>query len=233
MVTGNFDNWSQSDGVLTKDADSEPFEVLLKVPTRERLVFKFVVNGEWTTDSNYKLEHDEHGNPNNYVDADELIAVEEFTEELAEEPVAVAATTDAPKTADFEESASVDEPDHEKITQVLTSDSSYAAVSLPSTDSAFEHVSQEGDPPSNRNPRRRNAPEDLTPTNSSGVAAKQPQTTDSEVTTIGPNSRNSSFTGRPLPEETLKVPGAYPVDVDLPKKGRRDGLITRLKGLFR
>lgn len=260
VVTGNFDNWLQADGVLAQDAELEPFELVLKVPERQKLIFKFIINGDWVTAGAYKIEHDEHGNSNNYVDADELVAVEEFTKEPTAEPaspLALAPETRAPAetpvaatTTSAAKATGAAEPvaplklheEGEKLTQVLTLDLLYAAVLIPgSSDSAYDHVSQEEVPPDN--PRRRTAPEDLTPTNSiekSGVlssttttvAPKQPpaQCSDAEVATIGPSSRNSSFTGRPLPEE-LKVPRAHQ-DTDLPKRGRRDGLISRFRGLF-
>jgi len=282
VVTGNFDDWSQSQGVLTKDAEFDAFEVLLRVPERQKLVFKFVVNdSEWTTHDSYKLEHDEHGNSNNYVDADELIEVEEFTKEATPSPVATAAETSAAKTTPVTEApaATVSQTSEtvesvktpvetafpaekhanlvlesregdEKLTNVLTSDLSYAAVSVPESEgSAFENISRDEEndfDASNRSARNRNAPEDITPTNSnSGATAAAKQggsgtTQDSEVTTLGPNSRNSSFTGRPHQPDSetvdiLKVPGSFPLPVKSTEKrpSRRDGLITRLKGMFR
>lgn len=278
---------------MTKDADSDAFESILRLPERQKLVFKFVINGsDWVTDGAYKIEHDEHGNPNNYVDADELIEVQEFTKdatpaEAESEPVpvpvaaksttktaeaadvatpaAVETTTEAPVTKSAE-LAQISEPvaptlapeplaavvhdDEERLTNVLTSGSSYAAVSVPESEgSGFENISRVEElnfDASNRLARNRTAPEDITPTNSNtggAAAAKQGSTTaaqDSEVTTLGPNSRNSSFTGRPhQPDgeavDIMKVPGSFPLPTKPEEKrlSRRDGLITRLKGIFR
>lgn len=288
--------------MLAKDADSDAFEAILRLPERQKLVFKFVINGsDWVTDDSYKIEHDEHGNPNNYVDAYELIEVQEFTKDATptdpvSEPVPVAAKstepstktaepTDAAKPAAVEtttegsatksaELAHVSEPaaatlapqflpaavhdkpevvahdDEERLTNVLTSGSSYAAVSVPESEgSGFENISRNEEQnfdASNRLARNRTAPEDITPTTSNtggAAAAKQGSTgatQDSEVTTLGPNSRNSSFTGRPhQPDgetvDIVKIPGSLPLPSKTEEKrlSRRDGLITRLKGIFR
>lgn len=292
VVTGNFDDWAQTQGVLTKDPDSGAFEAVLRFHKLHKLVFKFVVNGEWVTDSSHKIEHDEHGNPNNYIDAADLTEVQEFTKEATPEaqsaatiaPVKLAATEQPPvpvpaaastqshnKAGDAGEAAVslpiklvLESHDGEnKLTNVLTSDSSYAAVSIPGSGlSAYENIShdEEADADadadaSNGSARNRTAPEEVTPTNSnSGVSApglvhsKQQASgsgdaADSEVTTLGPNSRNNSFTGRlnqPDGEnvDVLKVPGSFPspaksADKTAASHSRRDGLITRLKGLFR
>lgn len=276
VVTGNFDDWSQSQGVLAKDVDTGHYEAVLRLRERQKLIFKFVVNdSNWVTDDNYKVEYDEHGNPNNYVDASELVEVHEFTKEETPEvdsstitplpivgseqkPVEVPAAATAEKhsgpstTSILPVILAESRDDEEKLTNVLTSGSSYAAVSIPgSGDSGFENISQDEDSdydPSNRNARHRTAPEDVTPTNSNpGViysASKRPAgpggAHDSEVTTLGSNSRSSSFTGGPQQPDgetvdVLKVPGLYPSPVKSADKisGRRDGLITRLKGLFR
>lgn len=261
IVTGNFDDWSQSQGVLTKDVDTSNFEAVLRLHERQKLVFKFVLNGsDWVTDDAYKVEYDEHGNPNNYVDASELIEVHEFTKEETPKaetpefsPLVVASSeqgpVEVPEAATTGSSAAKETTlptsDEEKLTNVLTSDSSYAAVSIPgSGSSGFENISDEDDDfdPSNRNARHRTAPEDVTPT-SSNPGLKRPAgpgAADSEVTTLGSNSRSSSFTGRPQQPDgetvdVMKVPGSFPSPVKSDEKvyGRRDGLITRLRGLFR
>lgn len=254
MVTGNFDAWGQTQGILAKDADSDAFEAILRVPERQKLVFKFVINGsDWVTDESYKIEHDEHGNPNNYVDADELVEVQEFTKEatpVEAEPVAVA--EEEPKVTVPAKAEPDTRDEEERLTNVLTSGSSYAAVSVPDSEgSGYENISraeEDNFDASNRLARNRTAPEDITPTtsNAGGAAAKQGSsgstgaTQDSEVTTLGPNSRNSSFTGRPQQPDgetvdALKVPGSFPLPVKTIEKrtSRRDGLITRLKGMFR
>lgn len=263
VVTGNFDNWSQADGVFAKDADLGVFETTLKVAERQKLVFKFVVNNsEWVTLPDYKIEYDEHGNPNNYVDAAELVAIEEFQRDVTPVPAVVLPVETKASEISKEVLPGTDsEPleltpdvhdDEERLTNVLTSGSSYAAVSIPES-SDFEDVPAPDEEGDDNEPRRRTAPEDDTPTNSlyhsavlsgSPMGGKQPQ--DPEVTTLGPSSRNSSFTGKLHHAEgdsstklaLVNLPGSFPS----PKKeahltenrgSRRDGLITRVRGLFR
>lgn len=112
QVTGDFDNWSMSEAPLTK-ADTR-FVRLLTFNSRKKIVFKFVVNNEeWCVSKDYKIEEDEHGNQNNYIDADDLL---------------------------YSDSNGDDE--QAKLTHVLTSSSSFAAVSLPETASTYEHLSR-------------------------------------------------------------------------------------------
>ncbi|KAM9923222.1 hypothetical protein OXX59_005311 [Metschnikowia pulcherrima] len=73
-VTGNFDDWALSEkGVLSRSSDADQYETTIYLEEKHKIVFKFVVNGcIWTTNDTYKVEFDEHGNKNNYVDADVL-----------------------------------------------------------------------------------------------------------------------------------------------------------------
>lgn len=234
VVTGNFDNWLQKDGVLTPDHFGN-FEADVKLPALDTILFKFVVNGEWVTSASYKTTQDEFGNTNNYLDAAELTAVEEFVEEPVEAEAHASAEEETAKYAP--EPAVSDEAAEEKLMQVLTSESSYAAVSIPpSTDSAFERVSElsHGDAdsaaPSGTDPDKpscRNAPEDITPTNS---RAGRPL--DAEVTTLGGHSCDSSLSGRPLQPDGETV-ALSPAQARGKAPGRREGLIIRLKSIFR
>lgn len=236
VVTGNFDNWDKSQGHLAKSSNGFHGRVVVDEP--QKLVFKFVLNdSNWVVAPEHKVEHDEHGNANNYVDADELKEVD----------------TD------------------DDLTHVLTNPSSYAAVSPPASGgSGFENISRleeipleepeasssqpDTQPASSSQLRslsasNRNAPDDDTPTNSihDGEAKRRPdgpQTQESEVVTLGGDSRSSSFTGRLRPEAKtapssplVRVPGSYPAPDHRAESSsgnaRRDGLISKLKGLFR
>ncbi|THX33494.1 hypothetical protein D6D10_07810 [Aureobasidium pullulans] len=69
-VTGDFDNWSKSIK-LNKNGDS--FHKTVTIPGEEhRVHYKFVVDGQWTTDWTAKQETDSSGNVNNVVEAREL-----------------------------------------------------------------------------------------------------------------------------------------------------------------
>lgn len=230
---------------MTRDHLSEPFTKLVKLPSKKKITFKFVIDDtNWITSESFKSETDEHGNQNNYIDAEDLIAVEETVEQLhdvkadiiKEEAKKEEETIDKNKEReDFFEEEVKSTNDDELFTRVLTSESSYASVSLVSGDSAFEHVSQDSGEASNRN-----APEELTPTNSVGEErtvrkATGPQLSDSEVTTIGPNSRNNSFSGgfQTVEGDNLSKSTKTTLLRDMETGRRKDGLMTRLRGLFR
>lgn len=69
-MTGNFDNWSKS---IKLDKDGSSFHKTVSLPGEEKhILYKFVVDGEWTTDSTARQERDHDGNLNNVVEAREL-----------------------------------------------------------------------------------------------------------------------------------------------------------------
>ncbi|GEQ66586.1 hypothetical protein JCM33374_g249 [Metschnikowia sp. JCM 33374] len=76
---------------LNKSSDLAQYETIVHVNEKQKLVFKFVINGcTWMIDESYKVEFDENGNQNNYVDAEELIHVppeapREASQEVAQE----------------------------------------------------------------------------------------------------------------------------------------------------
>ncbi|OVF04693.1 hypothetical protein A9F13_26g00473 [Clavispora lusitaniae] len=242
VATGSFDDWAQKDGVLTPSSSGN-FEAVVKLPARERIVFKYVLNGsDWVTHPELKTVSDEHGNFNNFVDADELTAVEEFVREATSEAseadeVSASLGSAGANVADAQEAESnekdKDDKPEDKLTHVSTAESSYASVSIPpSSDSAYEHVSQDSDDDPHEpdgKPRRRNAPEDITPTASrAGTRPQQPQ--DEEVTTLGAHSCDSSISGRALQPDSETVDASTPKRK--PMERRRDGFMGRLKSIF-
>lgn len=242
VATGSFDDWAQKDGVLTPSSSGN-FEAVVKLPARERIVFKYVLNGsDWVTHPELKTVLDEHGNFNNFVDADELTAVEEFVREPTSEAseadeVSASSGSAGANVADAQEAESnekdKDDKPEDKLTHVLTAESLYASVSIPpSSDSAYEHVSQDSDDDPHEpdgKPRRRNAPEDITPTASrAGTRPQQPQ--DEEVTTLGAHSCDSSISGRALQPDSETVDALTPKRK--PMERRRDGFMGRLKSIF-
>ena len=67
FVTGNFDNWKMVNE-LEKQPDGT-FKKIIKLPTNEqRILFKFVVDGNWVIDNTIPIEDDGMGNQNNYID---------------------------------------------------------------------------------------------------------------------------------------------------------------------
>lgn len=89
-MTGNFDNWSQSLPPLAISEDGATLSTQIRVPERQKLVFKFVVDdANWVLSAEYPQEHDENGIANNYIAAADLVEVQPFEEE----PLAVADET--------------------------------------------------------------------------------------------------------------------------------------------
>lgn len=220
-VTGSFDDWSISKGVLKKDANGDfSGEVLLDEP--QRIVFKFVINNtQWITSPKYNIEHDVHGNANNFLDPEDLEEVKpELNEALSETPA------EAPSVADFEQKELSEEPlsDADHLVDVPTSQSSYAALSLPSDGyedlgdedvedfpaenseeltekDVFEMTNQASkrdhalwDPPLASEPRHRNAPIDIeTPRSSGNLAAHHPSSYKSGFTDSGDTTPTNSL----------------------------------------
>lgn len=214
----------------------EPFSAIIKVPGKSKLVFKFIIDGAiWTTNDHYKTEIDRNGNQNNYVEAEELTPVEEFSEQPLLEPDPKREPEDLgePNGCGFLNTEASN--DGGVFTRVLTLES-YASVSLASNDSTFEHLSQNRGHASNRN-----TPEEPAFTNSEEEEAhvsqrSGPQLSDSEATTIGPSSCNNSFTGvtsRLSEEENIGKPTKSTILRDLESNRRKDGLMSRFCGLFR
>ncbi|RCK56638.1 hypothetical protein Cantr_05197 [Candida viswanathii] len=99
QITGNFDNWSRS---LPTVKSTKEYLQQIKLDNKQDVVFKFIINDDqWIVNDQFKVTHDEHGNSNNIIYADELVEesdkvpVEEapvpvVTKEAEEEPVPVA-----------------------------------------------------------------------------------------------------------------------------------------------
>ena len=80
QITGNFDNWSRS---LPTIKSTKEYLQQIKLDHKEDVVFKFIINDDqWIVNDQFKVTHDEHGNSNNIIYADEL--VEESEEVPAE-----------------------------------------------------------------------------------------------------------------------------------------------------
>ncbi|KAK5661683.1 hypothetical protein OQA88_9783 [Cercophora sp. LCS_1] len=64
-VTGTFDNWSKSEQL---ERVGDRFEKTVKLPNAaEKILYKFVVDGNWTTDHTAPQEKDHEGNENNVL----------------------------------------------------------------------------------------------------------------------------------------------------------------------
>lgn len=71
-VTGTFDNWSKSEQMVKV---GDKFEKSVELPdTSERIYYKFVVDGTWTSNPTDPKEKDESGNENNVLTPEALLA---------------------------------------------------------------------------------------------------------------------------------------------------------------
>ncbi|KAK4989035.1 Cruciform DNA binding protein [Elasticomyces elasticus] len=69
-VTGTFDNWSKS---VKLDKKGDTFEKLVNLPSADaKILYKFVVDGDWTTDHTAPSENDHFGYVNNVLHTDQL-----------------------------------------------------------------------------------------------------------------------------------------------------------------
>ncbi|EGV61929.1 hypothetical protein PSN45_000625 [Yamadazyma tenuis] len=220
QVTGNFDNWSRANPPLAKDSNG--FAGIIKLPAKQKLIFKFVINGtEWKLGPHYKTASDESGIENNFIDEDELSLYEEFEKESTVEPESASESTESDSGG----------KEHE-IHQVLTGASSFAAVSIPSNSSKFEDLAEADSPP-------------VTPTETP-VTGSDPRPTTSSAVTGGGTVMNLSDSNSTLnkPDE-LRIPGSYPIS-PVAKGGdvtntpsntsgrfKKDGLVSKFRGLFK
>lgn len=152
QVTGNFDNWAKANAPLTREAGT--FKDQVWVDKKQKIVFKFVLNGtEWVTSEGYKKEFDGNGIENNYIDADELVEVEEFEQDAGETndvsggEVAgiggVRRSNDVKGASGGNGMKEKGEVDHIKDnSDALTATLSFAAISTndSTSDSKYEHV---------------------------------------------------------------------------------------------
>ncbi|KZF19616.1 carbohydrate-binding module family 48 protein [Xylona heveae TC161] len=71
-VTGTFDNWSKS--VKLEKNDAGVFEKTVNLPKGQKIYYKFVVDGVWTTDHTAPHETDPHSNLNSVLLPEQLDA---------------------------------------------------------------------------------------------------------------------------------------------------------------
>ncbi|KAF9351262.1 hypothetical protein BGX26_010704 [Mortierella sp. AD094] len=69
VVTGTFDNWEKSITLSRSHENKDNFEASVNVPRTQKILFKFVVDGQWMCSDSYATECDEQGNLNNVLPA--------------------------------------------------------------------------------------------------------------------------------------------------------------------
>ncbi|KAF9045953.1 carbohydrate-binding module family 48 protein, partial [Hymenopellis radicata] len=66
IVTGTFDQWSSS---ITLTKEGAGFKATTRIPWEEKIAYKFIVDGNWTTTPSQPTETDASGNVNNVYTA--------------------------------------------------------------------------------------------------------------------------------------------------------------------
>ncbi|KAI5955654.1 hypothetical protein KGF54_001156 [Candida jiufengensis] len=160
QITGTFDNWSKSLPEIT----TEPFEQTITIGSKEDIIFKFIIDGNWTTLDLYDTITDHEGNLNNIIKSDDLILVEEeeeptennddefvdnqtFTttdnEDVLSAPVVIndgEESKEPTKSPDLKHQQKQTPPIQTTTNQTSSAVSSFAAVSSPPSSSDYEHI---------------------------------------------------------------------------------------------
>ncbi|KKY17535.1 hypothetical protein UCRPC4_g05480 [Phaeomoniella chlamydospora] len=71
FVTGTFDDWGKT---VQLEKVGDVFEKDVQLPSTDKVFYKFVVDGNWTTDSEAPTETDSSGNVNNVVTTENIKA---------------------------------------------------------------------------------------------------------------------------------------------------------------
>ncbi|KAI8914563.1 hypothetical protein EDD86DRAFT_216724 [Gorgonomyces haynaldii] len=117
ILTGSFDNWSQS---IELKKTENGFVGEITLDHSEQILFKFIVDGQWVTSPFYPTQKDDNGNVNNYINyevepkpvQEKKVAVEEQKHEgvaVVVEGVAPETVVSEPQVASASEDA--DKPD--------------------------------------------------------------------------------------------------------------------------
>jgi len=99
-VTGTFDNWSESEK-LVKSGDIFEKNVTLS-DASEKIYYKFVVDGNWTTDHTAPQENDASGNLNNVLTIDRIVKHTPTTAGVMSGVTPTSTTTELAKDAPLE-----------------------------------------------------------------------------------------------------------------------------------
>ncbi|KAJ3255728.1 hypothetical protein HK103_006095 [Boothiomyces macroporosus] len=130
IVTGDFDNWSQSVELVPVDGVFEA-----EIPAG---VFKFVVDGEWKVSQDYEVVTDEQGNQNNILRPEEPA-------DLKPDVIEKAPVVEEPKAAPAKEVLEPIAQEAEKvIASVVGSVESVKKEAIPSLAEAKSEVTVDG-----------------------------------------------------------------------------------------
>lgn len=107
-VTGTFDDWSKS-AKLDKKGDGFEKTVTLS-DASEKILYKFVVDGNWCTDHTAPQENDQSGNPNNVLTPDRITKHTPATAGIMSSVAPTSTTHELAKDVPLEKAASGEVP---------------------------------------------------------------------------------------------------------------------------
>lgn len=238
-VAGNFDGWTRS--LKAQKAASGSFVATVKVPRREKLIFKFVIDDtNWVVSDAYKIETDENGIQNNYVDAAEL--TEENASTNMESSTGALPVHNHPPASAGE--GTVD------LTHVSTTESSFAAVSSTATAPESYEVLRGLESPAVVDAQKQEGNLD-TPTASltnstlhlvCNTASREPGALNPEATKTKLSGETKTSGVDHFKDESHSVPGSFP---STPPRGaaasiskethtaKKESLASRIKSFFK
>lgn len=117
QITGNFDNWSRS---LPTIKSTKEYLQQIKLDHKEDVVFKFIINDDqWIVNDQFKVTHDEHGNSNNIIYADELVEESEEVPAEKEKDIPIAHKKELAPVEDKEQKEEEEQTPIEEETPVV------------------------------------------------------------------------------------------------------------------
>lgn len=117
QITGNFDNWSRS---LPTIKSTKEYLQQIKLDHKEDVVFKFIINDDqWIVNDQFKVTHDEHGNSNNIIYADELVEESEEVPAEKEKDIPIAHKKELTPVEDEEQKEEEEQSPIEEETPVV------------------------------------------------------------------------------------------------------------------
>lgn len=234
QVTGNFDGWTRTNTPLVKE--NGKYKGSIRVRNRQKVVLKFVINGsDWRVSEDYKTEHDSEGIENNYIDADELIEMQEFEQDAA------ASMDETPNSYQEDYIPDVDRSIHDNVEADSEDAGSDGDANSRTNSISNSTVLSTPSGTQNRNQELETADTSMSNYNSSAryelISRKQPSNQ------LDDNSSNQKYDM----VEILRAPGAYPLfppdasgsnmiqdcAEDNRPTAKRDTLISRFKNLFK
>ncbi|KAJ9156155.1 Signal transduction protein MDG1 [Pleurostoma richardsiae] len=137
-VTGTFDNWAKTEK-LEKAGDI--FEKTVTLPdASEKIYYKFVVDGNWTTDHTAPQEKDHEGNENNVLTPDRIVKESTSTGAIMSTVAPGSTTAELAKDVPLEKDEKVAVPGTYPETPAAELDKEVKINPLPAADGALNPV---------------------------------------------------------------------------------------------